>query len=200
MNVLNKMNDFISKMVTDNEVVKVSKKIPTSHFDFLFRFAMNGKSLKDQNIIALGMFIEIIKNRNFFIDELHYLNYIYNFLKINKEEKINITYSDNIAIGFKIEDNLIYMSLPLIYVKKDISDNMSYNFKNINIVISDDSIIVNNKKVKNLKNYLIYKYLNSYSEIMKDIFNTEIVFNGIEENYLNNIFNDYNNLIKIINH
>lgn len=98
----------------------------------------------------------------------------------------------NIKFGINLNNKEIYL-----YIK--------YNFKKqkpseINILIKNDLYYLNNVKVLNLKNVLIYRFLFGYKELLRTEYKLDFLYESIEDNYLREKFKETKNLVDMVNY
>lgn len=158
-------NDFIEGYASVLE--ELSSENIENYFDYYLRLNnLNGLSSSP----CLYAFLIILKKSDFILyKELSGLIELYNFFSTNKKNNICLRFSQ-IVLGFKVEENIIYLSFPLIFNKglkfKNHNLESTCEFSNINIMVKDNVFYVGEKKVKNLKNYLMYEFLRSYKQLM----------------------------------
>lgn len=195
-------NEFIDKYSDYREIYK--KDSSSLYFDYYVSFNSKGILSSVNNLYG---FMGILKSSDFiYYESLNGFLMLLKFFTTNKKNNIRMQFN-NIVMGFNVEENIIYISCPFYLSNKNNLDNKNYfkniyDFKNTEIMIKAGVIYVDNKKVINLKNYLIYEYLRTYKKLINNILPEAVGFeyDFIDIEKINKEFENNNKLIELINY
>lgn len=146
---------------------------------------------------ALTFISNMINNSNLKHKEVFlFLEYLIIFLndyeivvKYRSENNLEIS---NIKFGINLNNKEIYLYIKYIFKKQKPIE--------INILIKNDLYYLNNVKVLNLKNVLIYKILVGYKEFLRTEYKLDFLYESIEDNYLREKFKETKNLVDMVNY
>lgn len=194
-------NDIYTDYSILNVFLKNDKE--DNYFDYFLRFSASNGLSDYKNLYA---FLTILKKSGFkYYEELAAVVELYNFFGLNRKNNISLKYNQAV-VAFNVLENIIYLHLPLNFKKgvefsKSKSEN-NYYFENINIMIKDNVFYVGEKRVKNLKNYLMYEYIKSYKKLMKVILpEINIIDYSLSDiDIIHKCFENNNKLIELLNY
>lgn len=172
------------------------------YFDLSFRFRRIDNGI-NVDYRTLNSFCKLLNDLDIPLSKnFSSLYFMLNFIEENKYSSFSICFSEDMYIGFNIEDDLIYFEIPLIIESKQKKGSKTnlYTVKNVKIKICKNKIIVNGKKVRNLNKYLLHMYIDLYKNIVKDVIKNDAEFKSVDIEYLNETFKNYQSLINIVGH
>lgn len=172
------------------------------YFDLSFKFKKVDSGI-NVDYRTLNSFCHFLNDLDIpFSKNFSYLYFMVNFINENKYSNFSIGLIEDMYIGFNVEDEIIYLEIPLIFDSKQKMKlkNTVYTVKNVKIKICKNKIIVNGKKVRNLDKYLLHMYIDLYKNIVKDIIKNDAEFKSVDREYLKETFSSYQSLINIVGH
>lgn len=181
-------------MYKSKQLISVEKKKIDNYFDLHLSIDPFYFEKKGDVLVFISNMINNsnLNNKEVFLF-LDYLKVFINDYETNFKIRMpnNLSISD-IKFGINLNNKEVYF-----YIKYSFKKQKSNEIK---ILIKNNVYYLNNIKVLNLKNRLIYIFLSGYKEVLRTEYKLDFFYDNIEDDYLRKKFKEIKQLVDMINY